>query len=158
VVGCLSSHIKALKLALKDSYSYAIIYEDDFTFRNQELDFENLLVNLINSKIDWDVLLLSGKGGLISSTNDTNICKIENSKTASGYIIKKSYINTLLSSFEKLYELTKDYKEKPSRNLCLDIYWNKLQKTDRWYSTNPLLGYQRMSYSDLEKKIVDYKC
>ena len=69
-LGCLSSHIKALKMALKDSYSYAIICEDDFTFRNQNQDFENLLVNLINSKIDWDVTLLSQNCGLIIPTND----------------------------------------------------------------------------------------
>ena len=157
-LGCLSSHIKALRQALNDNYPYTIICEDDFTFKNQELDFENLLVNLINSKIDWDVMLLSQNCGLISSTIDNNICKIENSQTTSGYIIKKSYINTLLSLFEKLYELTKDYKEKPPHRLTIDIYWKKLQKTDRWYITNPILGYQRMSYSDIEKRITDYKC
>tara|TARA_Y100000816_G_C26032330_1_gene540470 strand:+ start:250 stop:861 length:612 start_codon:yes stop_codon:yes gene_type:complete len=158
ILGCLSSHIKALKLALKDSYSYAIICEDDFTFRDQKLDLEELLGNLINSKVDWDVMLLSQNCGLISYTIDNNICKIENSQTASGYIIKKTYISTLLSLFEKLFKLTKDYKEKPPHNLCLDIYWKKLQKTDRWYITNPILGYQRMSYSDIAKRITDYKC
>ena len=159
-LGCLSSHIKALKLALKDSYPYAIVCEDDFTFRNQKLDFEELLGNLINSKVDWDVMLLSHNPGtsLISPTADKQICKIENSQTTSGYIIKKSYINTLLSLFEKLYESTKDYKQAPPHNLCMDIYWKQLQKTDKWYITNPVLGYQRMSYSDIEKRITDYNC
>jgi len=40
----------------------------------------------------------------------------------------------------------------------MDIYWKQLQKTDKWYITNPVLGYQRMSYSDIEKRITDYNC
>ncbi len=157
-LGCLSSHIKTLKQALKDSYSYAIICEDDFTFKNQQLDFEKLFADLINSNVDWDVMLLAQNAGLISSTNDAKICKIKRSQTTSGYIIKKSYINTLLSTFEELYELTKDYKKNPPHELCMDIYWKKLQETDKWYVTNPILGYQRRSYSDIENRITDYRC
>ena len=154
-LGCLSSHIKALKLALKDSYLYAVICEDDFTFRNQKLDLEELLGNLINSKVDWDVMLLSQNRGLISSTIDNNICKIENSQTTSGYIIKKTYISTLLSLFEKLFELTKNYNKTPPHNLCMDIYWKKLQKTDRWYITNIL--YTKECHT-ARKTNTDYKC
>lgn len=52
-------------------------------------------------------------------------------------------------------EITKDYKSKPPHELHIDIYWKKLQN-DKWYVTNPVLGYQRESYSDIEKRITNY--
>ena len=154
-LGCLSSHIKCLKLALEDDYQYAIICEDDFTFRNNNLNFKSILSNLINSNIDWNVMLIAQGFGDMTATNDPNINKIQSAQTTSGYIIKKTYINTLLSLFDELLEITKDYKSSPPHELHIDIYWKKLQ-TGKWYVTNPILGYQRESYSDIEKYVTNY--
>lgn len=33
----------------------------------------------------------------------------------------------------------------------------KIQK-NKWYIANPILGYQRKSYSDIEKCITNYNC
>lgn len=155
-LGCLSSHIKCLKIALQDKYEYAIICEDDFTFHNKKLNFNSLLSDLINSDIDWNVMLMSQNMGHMTSTKNPNIKKIQNSQTTSGYIIKKTYIRTLLSLWENLLEITKNYKKVPHELVC-DIYWKKIQK-NKWYITNPILGYQRKSYSDIEKCITNYNC
>ena len=40
----------------------------------------------------------------------------------------------------------------------VDIYWKLLKPIDNWFIFKKTLGYQRPSYSDIEKKDVDYKC
>ena len=39
---------------------------------------------------------------------------------------------------------------------CIDISWKKLQN-DKWFTTNPIIGSQIQSFSDIEHKNVDYK-
>ena len=34
--------------------------------------------------------------------------------------------------------------------------WKVLQK-DKWFTTNPIIGNQMKSYSDIEKRVVNYK-
>mgnify|MGYP001811514618 CR=1 FL=1 len=38
----------------------------------------------------------------------------------------------------------------------LDMMWKHLQREDKWYIFNPVLGVQRPSFSDIEGKHTDY--
>jgi hypothetical protein len=38
----------------------------------------------------------------------------------------------------------------------IDQTWKILQQEGGWYSSNPMIGYQGQSYSDIEGKDVDY--
>ena len=40
---------------------------------------------------------------------------------------------------------------------AIDKYWFNLQEIDNWYLIVPLSVIQRTDYSDIEKKIVNYK-
>ena len=80
-------------MTLKDKYDYAIICEDDFTFRNN--NFKSVLNYINTCDIDWNVMLMAVNEKL-ENTNDQNIKKVIESLTTSGYIIKKNYIKTLL--------------------------------------------------------------
>ena len=157
-LGCLASHIKALKKGLTDNNKFCIIFEDDFTFiENLSVtDINNTLKECFNTDTNWNVILLSMHGELVEN-QDTNklLLNIKQSQTTSGYIIKKTYIPILLKLFTDLYEKTKDYKTIPPYDLCLDIYWKKLQD-NTWFVTNPKLGVQYASYSDIENREVDY--
>lgn len=182
-LGCLASHIKALNLALntEDGLDYAIILEDDFIFKPEveKKTIQNTLLNCFKRKEEWNVILLAMNGktkenlivkdknnfkikmnGIIENNKynkNTNklLLKINHSLTTSGYIIKKKYIPVLLNLWENLYEKTKNSKSIPSHELHMDIYWFKLQD-DRWFVTNPKLGIQYESYSDIEKRITNY--
>jgi len=182
-LGCLASHIKALNLALntENGLDYAIILEDDFIFK-PELDkktIQNTLLDCFKTNEEWNVILLAMNGkskenlivedknnfkikmnGIIENNKyieNTNklLLKINYSITTSGYIIKKKYIPVLLNLWEKLYEKTKNSKSIPSQELHMDVYWCKLQH-DKWFVTNPKLGIQYESYSDIEKRITNY--
>ena len=162
-LGCLASHIKALNLALntEDGLDYAIILEDDFIFK-PELDkktIQNTLLDCFKTNEDWNVILLAMNGKIqnilkIQYINKL-LLKINYSQTTSGYIIKKKYIPVLLDLWENLYEKTKNSKSIPPQGLHMDIYWLKLHH-DKWFVTNPKLGIQYESYSDIEKRITNY--
>ena len=135
--------------------------EDDFTWKYDSNTTNKILNKCFNFKEDWNVILLS-KNGEVKQYNDF-LDKVIQSQTASGYIIKKKYIPTLLKLWEEnvsirlKYNISKKnpYKNYTNHNTALDICWKKLQG-DKWFSTNPILGYQMESYSDIEKKVVDY--
>jgi len=163
-LGCLASHIIALKEALNnnDRLEYSIIIEDDFIFR-PELDKtiiqKTLLDCCFNKNIEWNVILLAMHGKVENPEylNDTtkSLLKVKYSQTTSGYLIKKKYIPVLLNLWENLYEKTKHARSSIHRNLHMDIIWVKLQK-DNWYVTNPKLGKQYLSYSDIENEVINY--
>ena len=154
-VGCLQSHIKALKTGLNEDYSceYVIILEDDFAIRNMNIA-KTYLNKIFTEQLDWNVILL-GFNGRYNKNNTSFLKKIIHSQTTSGYIIKKIYIPILLKLWEDLYYKIKDLNNKPPHRHCADIYWKQLQH-DKWFITNPVLGYQRESYSDIEKRVTNY--
>jgi len=159
--GCSLSHIKALKEAKKSNNNYSIILEDDFEWVNSNIVNEYL--NKINNlKYEWNVILLSCNGGIILNKIKENNCfnSINNCGTASGYIIKHSYIDTLLD----LWIINVNHRIKNNINpehpehhqTACDVSWKQLQDKS-WLITDPKLGKQIKSYSDIQKRIVDYK-
>ena len=156
-LGCLQSHIKALTLALKyySDENHILICEDDFYIKNMKY-CEFMLNKLFKSNIDWNVVMLSHNTAYLDNTIYKNIIKINDSQTASGYLIKTNYIPKLLEIYKKdleYYNKTKIWKSE----YCNDQSWKKLQKIDNWYSFLPRVAIQRPSYSDIVKSNVDYK-
>ena len=155
--GCGLSHIKALKQALKENKinDCVIVMEDDFEWKIKNP--YNKIYNAINSDINWNVILLSCNGNI--SKNSKNLQKVINCQTTSGYIIKVKYIPILLKLWERdmNYRLKHNIKKgnKEHHKTCIDISWKVLQK-ENWFSTNPIVGKQMNSYSDIENKVVNY--
>jgi len=160
--GCGLSHIKALKKGLKSPDDYVIILEDDFTWKYDKEKVKSILNKCQNFKEDWNVILLS-KNGYSKKYNDY-LEKVIDSQTASGYIIKKTYIPTLLKLWEKNMNIRLKYNISRERSnngytdhdTAIDICWKKLQH-DKWYVTKPVLGFQMESYSDIENGMVNYE-
>ena len=63
------------------------------------------------------------------------------------HIFKKNIFKGLL----KIYKKSLNSKKGP-----LDFHWNNLRLNYKWYINNKILGYQRESYSDIEKNVVNY--
>lgn len=160
--GCGLSHIKALKMAKEVNCYYSIILEDDFIWENHKI-VNNFLYNIYNldlNNIKWNIICLSYNSKIKKKiNNDFSILK--NCQTTSGYIIKNSYIPTLLNLWEK----TIDFRIKNNVNIndqinhyntCIDIAWKSLQD-NYWLLTTPRLGKQMPSYSDIEHRFTDYK-
>ena len=149
-LGCTYSHINAIKeFEMNASWNTCIIFEDDFTFSEDDIDINNykLSVFLTENK-NWDIISLS-YNPLCFITEDTDmecIKKVLNTQTSSGYCLNKSFALTLKNNFI----------EGILGNYALDVYWKRLQPISNWFATVPAMGYQYESYSDIEHRVTLY--
>ena len=165
-IGCSKSHLECLKIAKQNNYPYVIIFEDDFEFLINKDEFHTLLNNLL--QIEYDVFMLGYNtieflnitsyipDKSISHSGDLrSIYRIKNTQTASGYIVNRRYYDRLINNFQdglNLLQTTDVYS-----NYAIDQYWKRLQDKDIWLCYKKRIGKQRASYSDIEKRLVDYQ-
>lgn len=162
-LGCALSHIKCLKIAKEKNYKTCMVCEDDVKFEIDKHNFELIVNNFINS--DADVIVLIGNhytgysmGEYIINYNDY-FYQTRDTQTTTCYLVKNTYYDKLLKNFdESATLLAENY---PENNYCertIDSVWKKLQKHDGlWICPKIYCGAQRESYSDIEKRVVDYE-
>lgn len=156
-VGCSLSHIMALAECMHLRARTCLILEDDFDLSATPVAAQKALNNFFNNgPSDWDVLLVSGWLRESESTEYDFLKRVRSAQTASGYIVNEHYVPVMLQNFlESSLQLNKDCGSYD--DFALDQYWKRLQGRGQWYAFSPLLGRQRPSYSDIEKREVDYK-
>ena len=151
-LGCLQSHIMMLKYALYNFPGENVLFcEDDLQFLK---DPKGYIYNL-DKFYNWDVVMVAANTNKSKKTGN-KIVKVSDSQTASCYLVKSDYIPKILEIFEKdleIYNTTKIWK----KEYFNDQSWKILQKKDNWYAFTDKIALQRKSYSDIEKKVVDYK-
>jgi len=153
-IGCSLSHIKCIETAINNNYDYVMICEDDIEILNPEIFLENIN-KFLNSDIDWDVVLIAGNN-MVPYNFVTDYCiKIYNCLTTTGYIVKKKYYSTLLNNFKD--GVKNLLKEQSNSSYRIDKYWQILQNKDNWYMLIPPSIIQKEDYSDIEKKITNFK-
>jgi GR25 family glycosyltransferase involved in LPS biosynthesis len=154
-VGCTMSHIKCLELAKERNYDQVFICEDDITFTNPELLKKNLRKFYENKEIQWDVLIIGGNA-VPPYINIDNYCvRILNCQTTTGYVVKKSFYDTLISNMKE--GVTKLMKEPNNKRMyAIDMYWKPLQMQNFWYMITPPTVTQYENYSDIEGKNLNY--
>ena len=161
-LGCGLSHIEALTFALShEEWNTVLILEDDFTFK-PNINLQEQIGLLFSHCGEFDVGLLSYNPNHFNcdatatvNAND-QVKKVLYSQTTSSYIIRRSYIPTLLQNMrESTYDMERFGKKHEN---CLDIYWTRLQPEGRWYTVIPAIGYQYDNYSDIEQRFTSYGC
>lgn len=159
-VGCLTSHIEAIRVAIKDnSINNVLICEDDIHFVDDRETLFRKLTNFFDDpifKVNFNVLFIACNLNNMIKTHNKTINRIIDGQTASAYIVNRNYLSKLLD----LYEITLNTYYKSNKKwiseFCNDQCWKVLQKTDNWYGFNNFSAIQVKSYSDIEKKIVNY--
>ena len=121
-----------------------MILEDDVVFEINTNIYINLaLNNLINSKLDFDILYLStnlkNKDDAILINN--NLLKVENGLTTTALIFKTKNINKILTNIQ-------------SSDIEIDNTYNKYLTNK--YCVYPMCVYQKESYSDINKCMSNY--
>jgi hypothetical protein len=151
-LGCSQSHAKAIKLFLNSPHERCIIFEDDYFPKKEEWVsfFEKMKAYPTEG---WDLIQLSGNILDSSETTIPFLRKAFHVQTSSSYLVQKRFAPTLLQNIE---EGIKKLEEKYEDLFCLDIYWLPLQLKSLWFISEPLLGYQRESYSDILKRTTKY--
>ena len=148
-VGCGKSHIEVLKLAKKRGYNRVVILEDDFQFVVSKHEFEERVRILENDGLpNFDVFLLSHH--IFQETDvpgRTDIRRVLEAQTCSGYIVNSHYYDALIDVFED----TVPKLESTNYHwlFAIDIAWNSLMSSGLWFRFEPRVGVQRIgSMSD----------
>ena len=147
-LGCTDSHIKALQLAKEKGCKYPLILEDDFRFEQSKEVFFSTLTQLPS---EWDVFMLAVCNHDFK-TKKGYIRQINCSTTASGYIVRGHYIDTLLANILEGRALLAEWvdQEVAKDPVCRlhscphahDQHWFPIQEKHVWYTSVPSLGNQ----------------
>lgn len=157
-LGCSKAHCSALRAFLKTDLPWALICEDDFQVHSVS-DFQDTLKTFFEDSIQFDVVMLAAFLQKESPGPVSYLKRVKGAQTTSAYLVSRSFAPTLLENFEEstsLLEAVYDKTGYKKHEVCLDIYWQRLQETSTWYMFCPRISHQRESYSDIEMKVVKY--
>jgi GR25 family glycosyltransferase involved in LPS biosynthesis len=161
-IGCLKSHLNALKLAKQKQWNNTLILEDDAIWQNVEGSFP-IFERLV--KDHYDVIML---GGTLPEFDHTTY-KVIKSRTSSAYLVKKEYYDTImkkiqdvLNYFTYIVPQGKELSKIESDQLHSEVAYDKavfypLQEVNSWYIVYPPLMTQVKGYSNIETMPVNYK-
>jgi len=154
-VGCSMSHLRCLKKAQENEWEHVVICEDDIEFQQPEVFIEQLN-GFLQSKVEWDVILLAGNVAAPPRPVNKYAVQVVQCQTTTGYIVRKSYYQTLIDNIKCGIE--KLIKEPHLHQIySIDKYWFQLQERDNWFLIIPLTVVQREDYSNIEKRCTNYK-
>ena len=156
-LGCTMSHYNALKLAY-ETYKGGeciAIFEDDFFIldKNAFNDFVSDFSSIKNND-DWSVITFTRRAGTYYGKYDDKFNYIKETQTMSGYIIKTTFIETLMKQLE--IGITNMENGLSIHNNICDQIWKPLQHANNFIYYNRVFAGQLPSYSNLEKRVVDY--
>lgn len=155
-IGCSFSHLKILETAKKEGWSHVVIVEDDVYFTQPDLFVKQTNKFLEKHEGKYDVILFSGNN--IPPYREVDDCcvQVRTCQTATCYLVMNHYFDTLIDNFKTGLRLL---MKEPHNHVmyALDKFWFLLQCRDRWYMIIPLSVVQKPSYSDIEKRNVNYK-
>ena len=140
------TNIKILEEAITNNYESILILEDDVEFNDQVIN----MVDYFNSlPEDWDMLYFGGNhnthvGSLPPIIINEKVCKLHRTYSTHCVAINKK-------AFVKIYDRLKKCDN------ALDVIYVELQKDLNVYSFYPMISTQRISYSDIEGRVTDYK-
>jgi glycosyl transferase family 25 len=155
-IGCSMSHLKILQNAQQNNLDHVLIVEDDITFLNPELFKSQINKFFKIHNNNWDVILLGGNNMPPYENIDDTCIKVSRCQTTTGYLVNKHYIKALLQNIKMgLTHLLNKPNEK--NKFAIDKFWFVLQSSSKWYLITPLTVVQREDYSDIEKKLTNYK-
>ena len=140
------TNIQILEESIQNDYNSILILEDDVEFEKQVGDMDDYFSMLPK---DWDMLYFGGNHNTHMGMKppvivNEKVCKLHNTFSTHCVAINKKSFNVILERLKKY-------------DNALDVIYAELQKSLNVYSFYPLIATQRVSFSDIENKVTDYK-
>lgn len=162
IIGCAMSHLNALELAKKSGWKNVLVLEDDFIFCDAARFRAKVKEYFDTFSSDYPLFLLA-HNMLQGNTVSNDFFRVSFAQTTSGYIVCEPAYDALIENFKegisKALESVKNGANKVPHELCFDIFWNRaIRDKVATLTVTPRLGYQIQSFSDIEKRIVNYGC
>ena len=144
-LGILNTHLKIINESKEKEYKNILILEDDIEF-TEKIKLLDEYMSIVPN--DWDMIYFGGNhnkhmGKKINYLND-KIIKLEETYGIHCVAINDSIYDLILNVIDK--------RKKP-----IDVYYADIQKNYNCYGFNPSIALQRVSYSDIQNKVTDYK-
>jgi len=143
--GLIESNSKIIKECIQNKYNNVLIIEDDCMFSEEILNIDEYFKFLPN---DWDMLYMGGNHNTHIKMNPPQIINEKVCKLHHTYSTHFVAINGRL--FEELYYILNITNEP------LDVCYTKIQKNKNVYSFYPAIAKQRIGFSDIQNRNVDY--
>jgi GR25 family glycosyltransferase involved in LPS biosynthesis len=140
------TNIQIIEEAIKNNYESILILEDDIEFGPQVIKMDSYFDSLPN---DWDMLYFGGNHNTHMGIRPPDIinekvCKLHNTYSTHCVAINKKAYEPILDRIKKC-------------DNALDVIYVELQNKLDVYSFYPMIATQRVSFSDIENKMTDYK-
>jgi len=134
-----------------------VILEDDFEFSQGQDMINDMIDKVFNNDVkDFDVLMLSSNTYRESKTNFKFVTNILDAQTTSGYVVSRKFAPILLENYMEGRDLLLNCPT--NKYYAVDQHMKRLQPTSKWLCLSPKIGKQMESYSDIAKRIINYKC
>lgn len=164
-ISCSLSHLACLQLAKQENWEHVLIVEDDIEFTNPEI-FKTSMNQFLSSPYGktFDVCLIAGNNYPPFDTISSFCVKVNRCQTTTGYLVNNHYYDTLIENISfGINMLLKDPEERVGLKYTkyqlmysIDKWWFKLQQKDNWYLITPLTVTQKIGYSDIEGRNINY--
>lgn len=140
-LGVLMSHINLIKEAKEKNLESILIMEDDVYFTDEIYKLNDYLNSVPE---DWNFIYFGGNHGQYTPEIVNNrICRLKNSFGLQCVAIKNTMYDRILNDAIKL--------EKQ-----IDVYYASYQSENKSYCFNPNMALQKVDYSDIQNRVVDY--
>jgi len=139
-LGCIKSHLNAVKLAIDKKYPNVLIVEDDAIWHNVDAAYPTL-ERVLKEKYDGIML------GALNPNFNKETLRLHSTLMTTGYILKEHYYPEMLKLFE----------EGVKSNPYSDWATKTAQENHTWYITDPTLMRQIPSFSNIDKINVNWK-
>jgi GR25 family glycosyltransferase involved in LPS biosynthesis len=140
-LGVLMSHINLIKEAKEKNLESILIMEDDVYFTDEIYKLNDYLNSVPE---DWNFIYFGGNHGQYTPEIVNNrTCRLKNSFGLQCVAIKNTMYDRILNDAIKL--------EKQ-----IDVYYASYQSENKSYCFNPNMALQKVDYSDIQNRVVDY--
>ena len=176
--GCVQSHILALNMIKMNKWDRVLILEDDAELDMSPVTINNIinksLEELDNKHPEWNVIMLATANKVLdNSSNKTipieittddgttiplKIEKLKTATTASAYIVKNTYVDTILNLFNNCNNNMSPEKLNGNdfEQWALDQKWFDIQMKDKWFCFDKDIIKQRAIWSTTQTNVGKY--
>jgi GR25 family glycosyltransferase involved in LPS biosynthesis len=149
-IGLIKSFLELFKYAKNKNLNNILIFEDDVLFLNDTINIlEKSLNQLKQSKMSWGMFYLGANTHTKLPKINNNLCLLKNAYAAHAICYHARVFDDIINKFSKIEKIL-------SQDDINDVFFSTLQNKYNCFVTYPLLATQIPSYSDLEKKDVNY--
>jgi len=148
-IGLIKSFLKIFKDVKERGVENVLIFEDDVTFMNNPIENLQKAIEQVGN-INWSLFYLGANTHEKCNIFRPNLILLRNAFSAHAVAYSNKTYNQIINKFENTNEIK-------SIDDINDVFFCKeIQNKRTCFLVNPIIATQRPSFSDLEKKFVDY--